>query len=128
MRTDAALLPFSLPLPPQLLLVIGSHAMSGKMLELVAALALKQPVTLLDCGNRSNMYAVARAIRPFTSDPVGVMNRIRLYRAHLLPRQYVEAVSAASARTAGHSDLPNLPGRRRELKDCQRLLTRRLPA
>jgi hypothetical protein len=62
MRTDAALLPFSLPFPPQLLLVIGSHAMSEKMLELVAALALKQRVTLLDCGNRSNMYAVARAI------------------------------------------------------------------
>jgi hypothetical protein len=32
-------------------------------------------VTLLDCGNRSNMYAVARAIRPFTADPVGVMKQ-----------------------------------------------------
>ena len=51
------------------------------MLQLISALALRQNVTVLDCGNRSNMYAVARLIRPYTTDPVSVMRNIRLSRA-----------------------------------------------
>jgi len=128
MRTDAALLPFSHPLPPQLLLIIGSHAMSEKMLELVATLALKQRVTLLDCGNRSNMYAVARAIRPFTSDPVGVMNRIRLSRAFTCYQvlAMLEAVSAVPPREplVILDLLATFLDEDVKLKDCQRLLTR----
>lgn len=128
MRTDAALLPFSLPLPPQLLLVIGNRAMSEKMLELVAALALKQRVTLLDCGNQSNMYAVARAIRPFTSDPVGVMNRIRLSRAFTCYQvlAMLEAVSAVPPREplVILDLLATFLDEDVKLKDSQRLLTR----
>lgn len=76
-----ALLPFETPLPPKRFLAIGAHALSERMLQLVSALALRQSVTVLDCGNRSNMYAVARLIRPHTADPVSVMRNIRLSRA-----------------------------------------------
>ncbi len=76
-----ALLPFETPLPPKRFLAIGAHALSERMLQLISALALRQNVTVLDCGNRSNMYAVARLIRPYTTDPVSVMRNIRLSRA-----------------------------------------------
>ena len=76
-----ALLPFETPLPPKRFLAIGAHALSERMLQLVSALALRQSVTVLDCGNRSNMYSVARLIRPYTADPVSVMRNIRLSRA-----------------------------------------------
>lgn len=76
------LIPFETPLPPKRFLAIGAHALfSERMLQLISALALRQNVTVLDCGNRSNMYTVARLIRPYTSDPVGVMRNIRLSRA-----------------------------------------------
>lgn len=75
------LTPFETPLPPKRFLAIGAHALSERMLQLISALALRQSVTVLDCGNRSNMYTVARLIRPYTSDPVGVMRNIRLSRA-----------------------------------------------
>ncbi len=75
------LIPFETPLPPKRFLAIGAHALSERMLQLISALALRQSVTVLDCGNRSNMYTVARLIRPYTSDPVSVMRNIRLSRA-----------------------------------------------
>ena len=75
------LIPFETPLPPKRFLAMGAHALSERMLQLISALALRQSVSVLDCGNRSNMYTVARLIRPYTSDPVGVMRNIRLSRA-----------------------------------------------
>ena len=78
---EISLIPFSTPLPSRRFLAIGAHALSNKMLELIAKLSLAQHVTVLDCGNRSNMYSVAKLIRPYTSDPVRVMCNIRLSRA-----------------------------------------------
>jgi len=78
---DTSLTFFKAPLPPKRFLAIGTHALSEQMLQLIATLALRQPLTVLDCGNRSNMYAVAKLIRPYTDDPVRVMNNIRLSRA-----------------------------------------------
>ena len=78
---ESSLIPFSTPLPSRRFLAIGAHALSNKMLELIAKLSLAQRVTVLDCGNRSNMYSVAKLIRPYTSDPVRVMCNIRLSRA-----------------------------------------------
>ena len=78
---ENSLIPFSTPLPSRRFLAIGAHALSNKMLELIAKLSLMQHVTVLDCGNRSNMYSVAKMIRPYTSDPVRVMCNIRLSRA-----------------------------------------------
>ena len=71
----------ALPLPNELLVVFGPHAMSGRMLDLSARLALRGPVYILDCGNRSNMYHVAKALRSLTDDPAGALQNIRLSRA-----------------------------------------------
>ncbi len=51
------------------------------MLDLAARLSLRGPVYLLDCGNRSDMYRVARTLRSLTDDPVAVLRNIRLSRA-----------------------------------------------
>lgn len=76
-----ALAPFNMPLDVKMFVLVGQHTLTDKMLKLIAALSLKQTITVLDCGNRSNMYAVARHLRPFTHDPVAAMNKIRLSRA-----------------------------------------------
>lgn len=69
------------PYASGLLLVFGAHGGAPLMLDLVARLSLRGPVYLLDCGNRSNMYRVARTLRTLTTDPVAVMRNIRLSRA-----------------------------------------------
>lgn len=71
----------ALPLPNELLVVFGLHAGSGMMLDLTARLALRGPLYVLDCGNRSNMYRVARTLRPLTTDPAAMLKNIRLSRA-----------------------------------------------
>jgi len=130
MNTDFAILPFQEPLPTGLLLVVGQHALTEKMLALVAALALKQRVTILDCGNRSNMYAVAKTIRPYTSDPAAVMANIRLSRAFTCYQvlAMLEAVAAAPPRgpLIVLDLLATFLDEDVELKDSQRLLTRSL--
>lgn len=68
-------------LPRGLLVIFGEHAGAARMLDLAAGLSLHGPLYLLDCGNRSNMYRVARALRTLTNDPVAVMRNIRLSRA-----------------------------------------------
>lgn len=122
----AALMPFETPLPPKRFLAIGAHALSERMLQLISTLALRQSVTVLDCGNRSNMYAVARLIRPYTSDPVSVMNNIRLSRAFTCYQ--VLAMIQATARYPMNGPLVLLDllatflDEDVKLKDSQRLL------
>ena len=72
---------FDEPLEGGLTVVFGAHGGAGLMLDLVSRLSLRGPVYLLDCGNRSNMYRVARTLRYLTNDPVAVMRNIRLSRA-----------------------------------------------
>ncbi len=128
-RSDS-LTPFKMPLPPKRFLAIGPHALSERMLQLISALALRQTVTVLDCGNRSNMYAVARLIRPFTSDPVSVMNNIRLSRAFTCYQ--VLAMIQATAKKPPQEPLVLLDllatflDEDVELKGSQRLLTHSL--
>lgn len=81
MQTDFALIPFEGALTNQTYLVVGQHAMSEKMLQLIALLGLKVHFTILDCGNRSNMYTVAKLIRSYTHDPVAVLGHMHLSRA-----------------------------------------------
>jgi hypothetical protein len=76
MRTELAL-----PLPNELMVVFGPHAGTSMMLDLAARLTLLGPLYILDCGNRSNMYHVARALRPLTTDPAAMLKNIRLSRA-----------------------------------------------
>lgn len=128
-RSDALTL-FKMPLLPKRFLAIGTHALSARMLQLISALALRQTVTVLDCGNRSNMYAVARLIRPYTSDPVSVMNNIRLSRAFTCYQ--VLAMIQATAKKPPQEPLVLLDllatflDEDVELKDSQRLLTHSL--
>lgn len=102
MTVPSSLLPLSAPLPPQIYLVVGQSALNEKMLQLIAALSLQQPLTVLDCGNRSNMYAVAKFIRPYTTDPVSAMNRIRLSRAFTC----YQVLSMLAAAVASSSEEP----------------------
>ncbi len=128
-RTDSLTL-FKMPLPPKRFLAIGANALTDRMLQLISALALKQTVTVLDCGNRSNMYAVARLIRPYTSDPVSVMNNIRLSRAFTCYQ--VLAMIQATAKDPPREPLVLLDmlatflDEDVELKDSQRLLNHSL--
>ena len=128
-RSDSLTL-FEMPLPSKRFLAIGAHALSERMLQLISALALRQHVTVLDCGNRSNMYAVAKLIRPYTSDPVCVMNNIRLSRAFTCYQ--VLAMIQATAKNPPREPLVLLDllatflDEDVELKDSQRLLTHSL--
>lgn len=69
------------PLPDELLVVFGRHGGADLMLDLAARLSMNGPLYLLDCGNRSNMYRVAKTLRTLTSDPVAILKNIRLSRA-----------------------------------------------
>ena len=128
-RSDSLTL-FQMPLLPKRFLAIGAHALSDRMLQLISALALRQTVTVLDCGNRSNMYAVAKLIRPYTADPVSVMRNIRLSRAFTCYQ--VLAMVRATSKNPPREPLILLDllatflDEDVELKDSQRLLTHSL--
>lgn len=51
------------------------------MLDLAARLSMNGLLYLLDCGNRSNMYRVAKTLHTLTNDPVTILKNIRLSRA-----------------------------------------------
>ena len=70
-----------LPLPNELMVVFGPHSGTAMMLDLAARLSLRGQLYILDCGNRSNMYRVARALRPLTRDPAAMLKHIHLSRA-----------------------------------------------
>lgn len=125
-----ALIPVELPLENKIFVLLGQHALTHKMLELTAMLCLKQTVTVLDCGNRADMYAVARHLRPFTHDPVAALGRIRLSRAFT---GYQTVAMLEAATSAPHSDavlvldiLPTFLDEDLELEDAQRLFNRAL--
>ncbi len=59
----------------------GPRAATERMLQICARVSLTMPVRILDCGNRSNMYAVAKELRSATRDPTAAMQHIRLTRA-----------------------------------------------
>lgn len=69
-----------LPLPHQLLAVIGPHA-AARLMELAGGLCLRGPLLLLDGGNRANLHPLIRQIRPRTTDPAAALQHITLARA-----------------------------------------------
>lgn len=83
--------------------VFGVHAAAEPLLRLCAKIALTRKVRILDCGNRSDMYAVAKTLRPLTTDPATAMARVRLSRAFTCYQ--VEAL-LASNRSVLSNDLP----------------------
>jgi hypothetical protein len=74
-------LKLGLPPPNELMVVFGLHAGEKQMLDLAAMLALRGQLYILDCGNRSDMYQVARELRLHTLDPVMKLKNINLSRA-----------------------------------------------
>ncbi len=95
---DGAISP-GLTLANGMLVVFSEHGGASLMLDLTARLSLRGPLYLLDCGNRSNMYRVARTLRALTDDPVAVMRNIRLSRAFTC-YQVVALLEIAASRPA----------------------------
>jgi hypothetical protein len=69
------------PLPGNLLLVIAPGAGSALMMDLVARLAGRGPLRLLDGGNRIDVHAVARALARGPVELETALARIQLARA-----------------------------------------------
>jgi hypothetical protein len=73
------------PLPGNLLLVVAPHAGGAIMWELIARLACRGALRLLDGGNRFDVYrcnlAIAQALDGQTADLPAALERIHLARA-----------------------------------------------
>jgi hypothetical protein len=73
------------PLPGELILVVAPQAGGPIILNLIAHLACRGPLRILDGGNRFDAYrcnlAVARALDARTANLPTVLNRIQLARA-----------------------------------------------
>jgi hypothetical protein len=80
-RVDAGRNTLFGPLPNQMIVVFGPHGGVAAMLDAAARLSLHSPLYVLDCGNRSDMYRVARTLRFLTNDPAAMLQNIRLSRA-----------------------------------------------
>lgn len=68
-------------LPNKLIVIFGLSGGAAKMLDLAARLSLRGSLHILDCGNRSDMYRVARTLRFLTNDPAAMLKNIHLSRA-----------------------------------------------
>ena len=62
-------------------ILYDSHAAAGYLLSITAEIAVRQPLHLLDFGNRCDMYYTARQLRYLTCDPAAALQNIRLQRA-----------------------------------------------
>jgi hypothetical protein len=69
------------PLPGNLLLVVAPGAGTALMMDLVARLAARGPLRLLDGGNRIDIHAVSRALARLPLDLNTALSRIQLSRA-----------------------------------------------
>jgi len=68
--------------PPRTLTVLNSpEAAGGPVVELIAHLALHNPVTILDGGNCFPAYRLLRRLRGRTGDPQPAMQRVFVRRA-----------------------------------------------
>jgi hypothetical protein len=67
--------------PKQLHVVVGGETANRQMMLVAARLAMKGPLLILDAGNRTAPYQLARELRRLTPDPAAVLVRIRVARA-----------------------------------------------
>ena len=65
----------------QILLIIAPDSLNRILFEMVARLALRGPLYILDGGNAFQGYTLARALRRHTADIAGVMQQVMLSRA-----------------------------------------------
>ena len=88
------------PLPNQLFVVIAPHAARSRMLDLVAQMALRGTVRILDAGNQSNVYPIAQRLRRSTVDVNAALRRIQVQRAFTCYQVAALLVEAQPAPTA----------------------------
>ena len=88
------------PFPNQLLVVIAPHAARSRMLDLVAQMALRGAVRILDAGNQSNVYPIAQRLRRSTVDVNAALRRIQVQRAFTCYQVAALLVEAQPAPTA----------------------------
>jgi hypothetical protein len=70
------------PLPGRFLLLVAPHAAGEGMLELAAHLVPRGPLRVMDCGNRFNVYILARKLyRLQRGDPRQLLARVYVSRA-----------------------------------------------
>ena len=72
----------SLPAPQRgkISLVVAPRAVSGKMMTMLATLALHGKVLVIDGGNRFDAYALSRELRLQTAEVYAALNRVILSR------------------------------------------------
>lgn len=69
------------PLPGQFSLAVLPHGSTKQLLQVVARLALRGSLRVLDGGNRFNAYTVALALRQHTTDVEALLEQIHVARA-----------------------------------------------
>ena len=69
------------PLPGQFSLAVLPHGSTRQVLQVVARLALRGSLRVLDGGNRFNAYTVALALRQHTIEAGAVLEQIHVARA-----------------------------------------------
>jgi hypothetical protein len=67
--------------PSSLVVVYAVHAARNEIMQVVAKLALRGTVTVLDGGNRFQAYRIAHLLRRETTDVSAVANRLYVQRA-----------------------------------------------
>jgi hypothetical protein len=69
------------PISGQIMLLLTPDSTASALFEMVARLALQGPLYVLDGGNTFQGYPLARALRRYTPDIAGIMQRVLLSRA-----------------------------------------------
>jgi phage tail sheath gpL-like len=69
------------PLPGQFSLAVLPHGSTRQVLQVVARLALRGSLRVLDGGNRFNAYTVALALRQHTIEVEAILEQIHVARA-----------------------------------------------
>ena len=69
------------PLPGQFSLAVLPHGSTRQLLQVVARLALRGSLRVLDGGNRFNAYTVALALRQHTAGVEAILEQIHVARA-----------------------------------------------
>ena len=69
------------PLPGQFSLAVLPHGSTRQLLQVIARLALRGSLRVLDGGNRFNAYTVAMALRQHTTGVEAILEQIHVARA-----------------------------------------------
>jgi len=99
--------PALLPQSNQLFVVIGRESAAARLTELAAWLALRGALFIIDGGNRSNPYPLARQLRRWSRDPVQALNNVQIARAFTC-YQVIALLERAFSTSPNHQPAPML--------------------